>query len=447
VALGEAAAVIDLTLFGRRRAQTTRGPAGIIAPVTSYEHPDHLRRRFVSRAGSHRLRGGQRDATPLKEVHIEPPIVVFSHLRWDFVYQRPQQLLSRLAANHRVHFIEEPVRDLDGALRWDRATPVPNVTVWRPHTPLDDAPGFHAEQLPHLARLIAGLAGAEGWSEPVAWLYTPMALPLARQLEPSVLVYDCMDELSLFHGAPPELVEYEVELIQRADVVFTGGRSLYRAKRPSRSNIFCFPSSVDAAHFRRAAGARPPAEEPADQAALPHPRLGFAGVIDERLDRPLLDGAARLRPAWQFVMVGPVAKIDPGTLPRRPNIHYLGRRPYAELPRYLAGWDVCLLPFALNDATRFISPTKTLEYMAAERPIVSTPIADVAEPYGDIVYLARTPAEFVDACEAALAETPAERRQRVDRMRAVLARTSWDATAATMQRLLTRALRRRQTVS
>jgi glycosyltransferase involved in cell wall biosynthesis len=184
--------------------------------------------------------------------------------------------------------------------------------------------------------------------------------------------------------------------------------------------------------------------EPADQDSLGHPRLGFYGVIDERLDLDLVAALADAHAEWQIVLVGPVVKIDPAALPRRPNVHYFGQRTYGELPAYLGGWDVCLLPFALNEATRFISPTKTLEYMAAERPIVSTPITDVAEPYGDIVRLGRTPEEFVAACEAALAETEEERTRRVGRMREVLARTSWDATASAMQRLLNDAVGRRR---
>ncbi len=258
---------------------------------------------------------------------------------------------------------------------------------------------------------------AEAGRHPVAWVYTPLALPLVERLDPVAVVYDCMDELSLFLGAPAELVAREEALLERADLVFTGGRSLYRAKRHRHRNIHCFPSSVDADHFRRA--------RPRRQAGTSHPRLGFFGVIDERIDLSIVAGAADAHPEWQIIMLGPVVKIDPALLPRRPNIHYAGPRSYGELPAYLAGWDVCLLPFPRNDATRFISPTKTLEYMAAERPIVSTHITDVAEPYGDIVYLGSTPAEFVAACEAALREEPGEHVRRVGRMREVLAGTSW----------------------
>ncbi|HEX6106913.1 MAG TPA: glycosyltransferase [Gemmatimonadales bacterium] len=377
----------------------------------------------------------------------ESAIVVLSHLRWDFVYQRPQHLLSRLAGRRPVLFVEEP--EHDGTLgnpRWERIRPEGNVTVYRPRTP-SPAPGFHPEQLDLMGALMPELLEELGGREAVAWLYTPMALPLLDPLAPAVVVYDCMDELSLFRGAPPELVTRESELLARADIVFTGGPSLYRAKRDRHPNIHCFPSSVDGAHFGRARSRRPRGvrlAEPTDQASLPHPRLGFYGVLDERLDLDLIAALAQAHPEWQIVLVGPVVKIDPAVLPRHPNVHYLGQRSYGELPAYLGGWDLCLLPFALNEATRFISPTKTLEYMAAERPIVSTPITDVAEPYADIVRLADGPAAFVAACEAALEESGQEWTRRVGRMREVLARTSWDATAAAMERLVIDALGRRR---
>jgi hypothetical protein len=373
-------------------------------------------------------------------------IVVFSHLRWNFVYQRPQHLLSRLAATWPVFFIEEPELDRDGPVRWERSSPHPNVIVLRPRTSVE-APGFNAEQLAALAPLIADLASELEDRRLVAWLYTPLALPLAQALEPDVMVYDCMDELSLFLGAPPELLSREAALLECADVMFTGGPSLYRAKRSRHANVHCFSSSVDAAHFRSARWGNAGAVETEDQAHLPHPRLGFYGVIDERLDIRLLDFIAERRPEWQIVLVGPVVKIDPAALPRRPNIHYFGQRSYDDLPRYLVGWDVCLLPFALSDATRFISPTKTLEYMAAERPIVSTPITDVAEPYGDIVYLGATPEEFLGACDAALKSSTEERARRASRMREVLAGTSWNVTVAAMEKLIAEAMARKITVA
>jgi UDP-galactopyranose mutase len=373
-------------------------------------------------------------------------IVAFSHLRWNFVYQRPQHLLSRLAAIHPVFFIEEPELDGDGPVRWERSTPQPNVVVLRPRTPIP-LPGFNAEQLAALAPLIADLATELKDRQLVAWLYTPLALPLAQALGPDLMVYDCMDELSLFLGAPPELLSREAALLEYADVMFTGGPSLYRAKQARHPNVHCFPSSVDAGHFRSARNGSSGAVEAEDQAGLPHPRLGFYGVIDERLDIKLLDFVAECRPEWQIVLVGPVVKIDPAALPRRPNIHYFGQRSYDDLPRYLVGWEVCLLPFALNDATRFISPTKTLEYMAAERPIVSTPITDVAEPYGDVVYLGATPEQFLGACDAALGASAEERARRVSRMREVLAGTSWTVTVAAMEKLIAEAMARKASVA
>jgi UDP-galactopyranose mutase len=248
------------------------------------------------------------------------------------------------------------------------------------------------------------------------------------------VIYDCMDELSGFLGAPPELLERERELLAWADAVFTGGPSLYRAKRDRHPHVYCFPSSVDVEHFAQA-GVAP---DPEDQAALPHPRIGYYGVVDERIDLKALDALAAQHPEWSVVVVGPVVKIDPATLPNRPNLHYLGARDYAQLPAYLSAWDLCIMPFAINAATRFISPTKVLEYMAAARPIASTPITDVAEPYGDIVHIGSGADGFVRACEQALAETGEDRDRRAARALEVLAGTSWDRTVAEMDRIVAR---------
>jgi UDP-galactopyranose mutase len=359
-------------------------------------------------------------------VHDALPIVTYSHLRWDFVYQRPQHVLSRLATRRRVVFIEEPIEDA-AAPRLELTAPAPNVLRCVPHT-VRGSGGFIAAHS-SLVTLLHDLVVAKDLRRHVAWLYTPMAEPLARMLAPTAVIYDCMDELSAFLGAPPAMLQREAALLAWADVVFTGGPSLYRAKKDRHPNVHCFPSSVDVTHFRRALNG---AGDAAEQATLPRPRLGFYGVLDERLDRDVIAAVADAHPEWRIVLVGPVVKIDPATLPRRPNIQYFGQRGYADLPSYLAGWNVCLLPFAENEATRFISPTKTLEYMAAERPIVSTPIRDVAEPYGDIVYLGRGPVEFVAACERALASGAAERAARVAGMRRVLEHTSWESTVRDM---------------
>jgi UDP-galactopyranose mutase len=360
------------------------------------------------------------------------PLIVFSHLRWNFVYQRPQHLLSRMAASRRVFFVEEPEFSESGAVDWTFAHPASNLTVCRPQTP-SRALGFCDEQMPYLKSLLARLLESQGLSQYVLWFYTPMALPLAEGLMPQAIVYDCMDELSAFRNAPPQLLEREAELLRRADLVFTGGPSLYRAKKDRHPRVYCFTSSVDAAHFAAANG---DIAEAVDQAALPHPRFGFFGVIDERFDIPLLDYLSRQRPEWQFSMVGPVVKIDPAELPQHPNVHYFGQRAYQELPSYLKGWDVCLLPFAQNESTKYISPTKTLEYMAAGRMIVSTPITDVAEPYPREVYLGATPEEFLEACERALNAPAEERQEKCRAMAEVLANTSWDNTAQRMNELI-----------
>ena len=366
-------------------------------------------------------------------------IIVLSHLRWNFVFQRPQQLFSRLAERYQIVFFEEPVLT-DGVPYIEVTQPLPNLRVCRPHTP-SSAAGFHDEQLRYLKPLLEKWIDDAQLTDYLVWFYTPMALPLAQDLSPRAIVYDCMDELSAFLNAPRQLLQRETALLKVADLVFTGGPSLYQAKKDRSANVYCFPSSVDAAHFARGQAGQP---EAAEQAGLPHPRLGFFGVIDERLDVDLLGQLAQSHPDWQIVLVGPIVKIDANRLPRHANVHYYGQQDYARLPEFLAGWDVCLLPFARNAATRYISPTKTLEYMAAQRPIVSTPITDVAEPYGDIVYLGATAEEFISACNEVLTAPADDRQARTEKMRGVLARTSWDETVNAMDTLIRQAGSRRQ---
>lgn len=357
-------------------------------------------------------------------------LICFSHLRWDFVFQRPQHLMTRFARNMDVLFWEEPFED-DAPIPWlDVRDAAGGVTVAVPHLPI----GLNGEARTAAlqALLEAHLAGME--AQLIRWYYTPMMLPFSRHLQAACTVYDCMDELKNFRFAPPELMPLEQELFGLADLVFTGGYSLYEAKRHSHSSVHPFPSSVDTAHFARG---RALEQDAVDQAGLPRPRLGFYGVIDERMDLDLIAAIADARPDWTIVMVGPVVKIDPAELPQRANLVWLGSKGYAELPLYAGGWDIALMPFAINEATRFISPTKTPEYLAAGLPVVSTPITDVIRHYGEIagVFVADGPEAFVEACEQALAL-----RANGDTWRAeadtLLAEQSWDQVAARMLGLI-----------
>jgi glycosyltransferase involved in cell wall biosynthesis len=361
-----------------------------------------------------------------------PDLICFSHLRWKFVVQRPQHLLTRCALERRVFYVEEPLYDAHAGARLDIER-CDGVTVVVPHLP----EGCREQDAVALQRtLVDELIARARIAQCVLWYYTPMAVPFTNHLTACAIVYDCMDELSAFAHAPAALKRNESELLRRAHLVFTGGQSLYEAKRDAHPNVHAFASSVDVAHF---AQARQITTDPPDQASIARPRLGFFGVIDERMDIDLVAGVAAARPDWQLVMLGPVVKIDPAVLPRPGNVHYLGAKKYDELPRYIAGWDVALLPFARNDATRYISPTKTPEYMAAGKPVVSTSIRDVVRPYGQqgLVRIADTVDTFVAACEAALAEDAAVRRREAD---AFLRQTSWDGTWARMRRLLDAAL-------
>jgi UDP-galactopyranose mutase len=367
-----------------------------------------------------------------------PDMICVCHLRWDFVYQRPQHLMSRFAATTRVFYIEEPVSS-SGPAHFEMSRRGCGVIVVTPHVP--DASGPDVPRL--LRALLDRMIVDQKIGAHYCWLYTPMALEWIRHLRPTAVVYDCMDELSGFKNAPCDLKERERQLLEWADVVFTGGQSLFEAKCRQHHNVYPFPSSIDAQHFVRA---RSITTDPADQAQIPHPRLGFCGVIDERMDLNLLAAIADERPEWHTVMIGPVAKIDQKDLPRRPNIHYLGLRTYDQLPNYIAGWDVALLPFARNESTRFISPTKTPEYLAAGRPVVSTPIRDVINPYGKlgIVRIADTPAGFIAAIEDAMVECSGERLRQID---ALLSVTSWSQTWGRMRELLEDAAHKRALVT
>jgi UDP-galactopyranose mutase len=352
------------------------------------------------------------------------------------VFQRPQHLMTRFARDYHVVFWEEPISaPLEAGASLERHTDeVTGVTVITPLLP-DSLQGEDRDEA--LQTLLdAYLAHEKG--ELVRWYYTPMMLKFSRHLEAVCTVYDCMDELANFRFAPPELVGLERELLAAADVVFTGGYSLYEAKQNAHRNIHPFPSSVDRKHF---AQARSIAAEPSDMALLPRPRLGFYGVVDERMDLELLAAIADARPQWQLCIVGPVVKIDPADLPNRPNIHYLGGKKYEELPFYLAGWDVALMPFAINESTRFISPTKTPEYLAGGRPVVSTPITDVVRHYGDLegVRIAATAEDFVAECETALT-LAAEGGAWLEVVDKTLAELSWDSTQQQMADLIEEAI-------
>lgn len=371
-----------------------------------------------------------------------PHLIVLSHLRWDFVYQRPQHLMSRLAAHYHVLFVEEPVRG-DGPARLVERSEGPNIDVLVPHTPVE-APGFHDDQIAVLSPLLAEHLRTRGITDTIVWFYTPMALPLAAPLQPRMVVYDCMDELAAFKHAPRQLQQRETALLKLATLVFTGGPSLYEAKRQLHPRVHCLPSAVDAAHFAPALrDTGSPEAEAARRLQQPiqPPRLGFFGVIDERLDLSLLDTLAEARPDWQIVMVGPVVKIDPASLPQRPNIHWLGMQPYERLPHLMAEWDLCLMPFALNEHTRYISPTKTLEYMAGEKPVVSTAVHDVRALYGDVVRVAGDANQFVQACAELLEEGPQQRADRLNAMTTTVFRASWDSTAKCIHALMQEALR------
>jgi UDP-galactopyranose mutase len=378
------------------------------------------------------------DASVSESISPFPPLICFSHLRWDFVLQRPQHLMERFSRDRRVFFFEEFI-PTDHHLAYLEFHPFANtdVIVVRPRIPHS---WDHAERDAGLSRLLDQLLVINRTPRPILWFYTPMMYPMAQHLDAGAVVYDCMDELANFRFAPPDLHQRERLLLQHADLVFTGGYSIFEAKRHLHDNIHAFPSSVDVAHFAKARAA---IDEPAEQSLLKRPRLGYYGVVDERIDLDLLRTLAEARPDWSIVMVGPIAKIRQEELPRVANLHYFGQKPYSDLPAYLSGWDAALMPFAINESTRYISPTKTPEYLAGGCPVVSTPIADVKRHYGGMVgvEIADGAPAFIAACENAieLARSKADWLPEVDR---VLARASWCETYRRMNALLDECLTR-----
>lgn len=326
-------------------------------------------------------------------------LVCFCHLRWGFVFQRPNHLLSRFSKHQRVFFIEEPIF-YDGEDKLQIENYNENLFVVTPHIKVGlSEEEVHKKQKKFISNLFSNMSIERYFS----WYYTPMALPFTDHLSPELVIYDCMDELSSFKFAPPQIAILEKELFKRADVVFTGGNCIYEFKKHQHHNIYSFPSSIDKNHFGLA---RKIKDDPADQKNIPHPRFGFFGVIDERFDIELVDAVAKAKPDWHFILLGPVVKIDPATLPQYENIHYTGGKKYEELPSYIAGWDVALVPFAMNESTRFISPTKTPEYLAAGKPVISTPIRDVVRPYGEhkLVHIINNAGEFIAAAEKELSK-------------------------------------------
>ena len=358
----------------------------------------------------------------------QPDLICLSHLRWNFVFQRPQHLMSRFAADRRVFFIEEPVFDSTEPRLQTSICRRTQVRVVTPHLSTDE------ERNQVLERLLTEYIRAQNIHKPMVWFYTPMALEFFPQnIETSAIIYDCMDELSMFRGAPSQLQILEKYLLKKADLVFTGGVSLFESKRRFHPQVYPFPSGVDLPHF---AEARKLAGNFGELESMPRPRLGYAGVIDERLDLGLIEEMASRRPTWQIVMIGPIAKISPENLPRRANIHWLGMKDYMDLPKYFAGWDVGIMPFALNDATRFISPTKTPEYLSSGLPVVSTAIRDVERPYGELglAKIAHSVDEFIAYSEQAMSAGMCLKwRERADEF---LKSMSWDSVWGGMNRLI-----------
>lgn len=357
-------------------------------------------------------------------------IIIFSHLRWHHVTQRPQHITKLLSQHHKVLFVEEPIapgKYFSGTPQIEKIDE--NLTVLTPRMEWCSWDCMSARY----KKIVGDFLDKNTYHNPLFWFYSPNFVNILDAFSPEIVVYDCMDELSKFKFADPKLVQREQKLLSLADVVFTGGKSLYNEKKKYHTNAHCFPSSVDAKHFMVN---NKTAEVPSDLAGIPQPIIGFYGVIDERIDFSLLHATATLLPDVSFVMIGPLAKVTEEELPKAKNLHYLGPKNYKELPSYLTQFRVAMMPFARNEATEFISPTKTLEFMAAGKPIVSTPIRDVVSDYSHIVEIADTPASFAHAITHLLNENDSQRKTREQEEAAIVKKTSWKNTVTKMRQII-----------
>lgn len=365
----------------------------------------------------------------------EYPIIVHSHLGWDWVWQRPQQFLSRLSFRHPVLFVEGPVPDPNieqARLEIREVAEFPAVTVLRmamPGARWEDGAWVDDERRRLVKEVLSGPLGLR-FKNPVQWFYDPMAVAaFAGKMGEICIVYDCMDQLSQFRGAPPALVGRERELLRVADIVFAGGPKLGQEKRKFNSNTHVYGCGVDVRHFSRAQD--PAIELPPEVAQLPNPIYGFFGVIDERMDYELLARLADHNAGGSVVLVGPWIKVDPAHFPQRQNLHFLGGRDYKDLPRYAAAFDVCLVPFALNESTEYINPTKVLEYMATGRPVVSTPIEDVVLQFSEIVEIGSSHDEFCACCRQAAASP---KRDKIAQGLTMAANHTWEVIVENLER-------------
>ena len=371
------------------------------------------------------------------------PIIVHSHLTWDWVWQRPQQFLSRFSARHPILFVEGPVPtpglpNAKGAVEVREVEEFPNILVLRSHVPTErwgDGAWVDKERRRLVQEVLAGPLGL-GFADPVQWFYDPMAVvAFAGHMGERAIVFDCMDQLSQFRGAPKELLRRERELLAIADVVFAGGPKIGRDKIRYNANTHTFGCGVDVAHFGKARATE--TEVPVELAGLPGPVFGFFGCVDERIDYDLLAKLADANPTGSVVVIGPPIKVDPATFPQRPNLHWLGGRDYQQLPAYVKGFDVCLMPFALNEATEFINPTKALEYMATARPVVSTAVEDVVLQFSEVCKVARSHEEFIAFCQRAAVHPD---QAAVERGLALAGSNSWESIVARMEDLIEEAL-------
>lgn len=381
--------------------------------------------------------------------HQRKRIVCLSSTRWSFLWQRPQQIMSRLCARHDILYVdppfpvaEEQVRgisnDESGTLIVKNLQTINDaLQIFRPleisrfsYPDLDSNELLKMNQELLQCQIQKALFQL-GWQHPLLWLYDPRNVNLVDQLNPCGVIYDCVDSFRSFSWSHPHVSIWEEALVDRADVVLATSRALYQERLRKNRYTFLVPNAADYKHFSPWQGY----EKPADITAISRPRLGFIGAIYEWVDLELLQVIADKSPAWNLVLIGP--KQHGLQLPERSNIHWLGQRGYAELPAYVHSFDVALIPFLVNETTQHANPIKFWEYLAAGKPVVSTLLPEIPDVPG-VVWRSENHSMFCNHCAQALelVQHPLSRNKIITKARAIAYANSWENRCKRILRIL-----------
>jgi len=381
-----------------------------------------------------------------REQENRKTIICFSHLTWDRnLFQRPQQLMLRFSKRFNVLYVSgyscrQFFIDLFRRKKTHSYHVTDNLAVYSPFA-LPPIKKYSSITIRLNKILLSFLVKRRlkklKFKDPILWIYHPRYIDAIGKFKEELIIYDCMDDFTSLlsdYEDRERNIKDERALLKKADMVFAGGYSIAELKRDSREHIHVFPSAVEIYHFKKARSDN--LEMPDDITDIPHPILGYWGAIDERVDHELLKRLAMKHPEWSIVLLGPIVRHKAGDLSylkEIKNIFWLGPKDYSLLPNYAKAFDVCLIPFVLSREGKFLSPTKTLEYLATGKPVVSTPITDVVRFYDGVVGIADGPDEFGMAVRRCMEEDNASMKQK---RICFTENKSWEDTAEKMEKLI-----------